>query len=34
VPVYAMAKMDSSAPVERGEVTITSSVQIVYSLAE
>jgi len=34
VPMYAMAKMDSSAPVERGEVTVSSTVQIVYSLAE
>ena len=34
MPMYAAAKMDSSAPVERGEVTITSTVQIVYSLAE
>jgi uncharacterized protein len=34
VPMYAAAKMDSSAPVERGEITITSTVQIVYSLAE
>jgi uncharacterized protein len=34
VPMYAAARMDSSAPVERGEITITSTVQIVYSLAE
>jgi uncharacterized protein len=35
MPMYAAAnRMDSSAPVERGEVTITSTVQIVYSLAE
>jgi uncharacterized protein YggE len=34
VPMYAAARMDSAAPVERGEITITSTVQIVYSLAE
>jgi uncharacterized protein len=34
MPMYAAAKMDSSAPVERGEITLTSTVQIVYSLAE
>lgn len=34
VPMFAMAKMDSAAPVERGELTITSTVQIVYALPE
>ena len=34
MPMFAAAKLDSSAPVERGELTITSTVQIVYSLAE
>ena len=34
MPMYAAARADSSAPVERGELTITSTVQIVYSLAE
>jgi uncharacterized protein YggE len=34
VPMFAAARLDSSAPVERGELTITSTVQIVYSLAE
>jgi len=34
MPMYAAARMGSSAPVERGELTITSTVQIVYSLAE
>lgn len=34
VPMMAMARMDASAPVERGELTINASVQIVYALAE
>jgi uncharacterized protein YggE len=34
MPMYAAARADSSAPVERGELTITTTVQIVYSLAE
>ncbi len=34
VPMFAMAKMESSAPVERGELTVVSTVQIVYALAE
>jgi uncharacterized protein len=34
MPMYASARADSSAPVERGELTITTTVQIVYSLAE
>jgi uncharacterized protein YggE len=34
VPMFAMAKMDSSAPVERGELTVTTTVQIVYALPE
>lgn len=34
VPMFAMAKSDSAAPVERGELTITSSVQIVYALPD
>jgi uncharacterized protein YggE len=35
VPMFAMAKMaDASAPVERGELTVTSNVQIVYSLLD
>jgi uncharacterized protein YggE len=34
VPMFAMAKMDSAAPVERGELTVTSTVQIVYALPE
>jgi uncharacterized protein len=34
MPMFAAARLDSSAPVERGELTVTSTVQIVYSLAE
>ncbi|HEX2875779.1 MAG TPA: SIMPL domain-containing protein [Polyangiaceae bacterium] len=34
VPMFAMAKMDSSTPVERGELTVTSTVQIVFALPE
>jgi uncharacterized protein len=34
VPAFAMMKSDAAAPIERGELTVTSSVQIVYSLAE
>jgi len=34
VPMFAMAKMDSAAPVERGELTVISTVQIVYALSE
>ncbi len=34
VPMYAMAKMESAAPVERGELTVSTSVQIVYALGE
>lgn len=34
VPMFAMAKMDSAAPVERGELTVTSTVQIVFALPE
>jgi uncharacterized protein len=34
VPMFAMAKMESSAPVERGELTVTTTVQIVYALPE
>jgi uncharacterized protein YggE len=34
VPMFAMAKMDSGAPVERGELTVTTTVQIVYALPE
>jgi uncharacterized protein len=34
MPAFAMAKMASANPVERGELTITSTVQIVYSLGE
>jgi uncharacterized protein YggE len=34
-PMFAMAKMESSAaPIERGEVTVVSTVQIVYSLGD
>ena len=33
-PVFAMMKSDASVPVERGELTVTSSVQIVYALTE
>jgi uncharacterized protein len=33
-PTFAAAKMDSSAPVERGELTVVTTVQIVYSLGE
>jgi uncharacterized protein len=34
VPMFAMAKMDASTPVERGELTVTSTVQIVFALPE
>lgn len=34
VPMFAMAKMEAAAPVERGELTVTSTVQIVYALPE
>jgi uncharacterized protein len=34
VPMMAMAKMDGAAPVERGELTISTTVQIVYGLGE
>lgn len=34
VPMFAMAKMESAAPVERGELTVTSTVQIVFGLPE
>jgi len=34
VPMFAMAKMESTAPVERGELTVTSTVQIVFALPE
>lgn len=34
VPAFAMAKMESAAPIERGELTITSTVQIVYALPD
>lgn len=35
VPMFAMAKMDAAAaPVERGELTVTSTVQIVFALPE
>lgn len=34
MPAFAMAKMGNSAPIESGELTITSTVQIVYALPE
>lgn len=34
VPMMAMAKMADSAPIERGELTISRTVQIVYALSE
>lgn len=34
MPAFAMAKMGNSAPVESGELTITSTVQIVYAVPE
>jgi uncharacterized protein YggE len=34
MPMMAMAKMDASAPVERGELSLTTTVQIVYALAD
>lgn len=34
VPAFAMMKSDAAAPIERGELTVTTSVQIVYALAE
>ena len=35
VPMFAMAKMDTAAaPLERGELTVTSTVQIVFALPE
>jgi uncharacterized protein len=34
MPMMAMAKMDASAPIERGELSISSTVQIVYALAD
>ncbi len=34
VPMFAMAKMESAAPVERGELTVSTTVQIVYALPE
>ena len=35
VPMFAMAKMEAAnAPVERGELTVTSTVQIVYALQD
>lgn len=34
VPMMAMARMDAAAPVERGELTISTTVQIVYALPE
>lgn len=34
VPMMAMAKMADAAPVERGELTISTTVQIVYGLGE
>lgn len=34
VPMMAMQRMDASAPVERGELTIGTTVQIVYALPE
>lgn len=34
MPMSSMMRMDASAPVERGELTVTSTVQIVYALPE
>jgi uncharacterized protein YggE len=34
VPMFAMAKAASAAPVEAGELTVTSTVQIVFALPE
>lgn len=34
VPMMAMAKMDGGAPVERGELTIGTTVQVVYELGK
>jgi uncharacterized protein YggE len=34
VPMMAMQRMDAAAPVERGELTISTTVQIVYALPE
>jgi uncharacterized protein len=34
VPMMAMQRMDTSSPVERGELTISTTVQIVYALPE
>ena len=34
VPTMAMARMEAAAPVERGELTISTTVQIVYALPE
>jgi hypothetical protein len=34
VPMMAMARMEAAAPVERGELTISTTVQIVYALPE
>jgi uncharacterized protein YggE len=34
MPAYAMMKSDGAAPVERGEITVSSTVQVVYALGE
>lgn len=34
VPMMAMAKMEAGAPVERGELTISTTVQIVYGIEQ
>ena len=34
MPMMAMSKMDASAPIERGELTISTTVQIVYALPD
>lgn len=34
VPMFAMAKMDAGAPVERGELTVSTTVHVVYALPE
>jgi uncharacterized protein YggE len=34
MPMMAMARADAAAPVERGELTISTTVQIVYALPE
>jgi uncharacterized protein YggE len=34
MPMFAAAKMQEAAPIERGEVTVVSTVQIVYALPE